>query len=356
MTFLSLFDSFFLLPIFGLMGISLFILASSAQTFLNSQISFFILGFLIYIIFSSVNYQIWRKFVNLIYLSSVTVLLLIFFMPQVRGAYRWLDLGIFILQPSEIIKPFMVIFLAQQLSHRLRFDISTVIKPVLYFLPVVVLIFMQPDLGNVLVYVSIFLSMLILSGLSWIYLVGGIVLFFVFMPLLWMLLKDYQRARLLSFFNPYLDPQGTGYNAIQAMITIGSGGLWGLGLGRGTQSRLLFLPEYQTDFIFSSIVEVLGFFGGLVIIILYLILLTKIITVVFKTEDQFGQLIVIGVFTQLFIQVFINIGMNLGILPITGITMPLVSYGGSSIVSTFIGLGLVTSVSHLSDSKPLVIR
>ena len=190
---------------------------------------------------------------------------------------------------------------------------------------------------------SIFLSMLILSGLSWIYLVGGIVLFFVFMPLLWMLLKDYQRARLLSFFNPYLDPQGTGYNAIQAMITIGSGGLWGLGLGRGTQSRLLFLPEYQTDFIFSSIVEVLGFFGGLVIIILYLILLTKIITVVFKTEDQFGQLIVIGVFTQLFIQVFINIGMNLGILPITGITMPLVSYGGSSIVSTFIGLGLVTS-------------
>ena len=218
------------------------------------------------------------------------------------------------------------------------------------------MIFQQPDLGNVLVYVGIFVSLLIVSGLHWFYFPAGALLFAVFLPLVWAFIKNYQRLRLVSFLNPYLDPRGTGYNAIQAMIAVGSGGLMGVGLGRGTQSRLLFLPEYQTDFIFSSIAEALGFVGGLFIIFLYFALLTKILTVTFKAEDRFGRYIAIGDFAQLFIQIFINIGMNLGILPITGITLPLISYGGSSVISTFIGLGLVTSISRMGNIKPLVIR
>lgn len=197
--------------------------------------------------------------------------------------------------------------------------------------------------------------MLVADGLPLLYLLGTFIIFGILMPVFWFILKDYQKARLISFLNPYTDPIGAGYNSIQSMIALGSGQLSGLGLGRGPQSHLLFLPEYHTDFVFASLGEELGFFGGLLVIIFYFILLGKILKTASTTQDDFGKLLIVGIFAQLFIQVFINIGMNLGLLPITGITLPLVSYGGSSIISTFIDLGLVAAVLRVSKSTKYIV-
>ena len=235
-------------------------------------------------------------------------------------------------------------------------NLPSLLKPILLLFPFIFLIFKQPDLGNVLVYLSILASLIILSGISWVYILLSFLGITGLLPFFWFILKDYQKQRLLSFLNPQQDPIGAGYNSLQAVIAIGSGKIMGMGLGRGTQSRLMFLPEYHTDFVFASLGEVLGFLGGALVILLYLFLLYKILIIAINTENIFGKFIILGVFAQLFSQVFINLGMNLGLLPITGITLPLISYGGSSIISTFIDLGLVISVASYHKKSPLVIR
>ena len=168
-------------------------------------------------------------------------------------------------------------------------------------------------------------------------------------------MHNYQRQRIITFLNPEHDPLGSGYNTIQAVISIGSGGLTGLGLGKGTQSRLLFLPEYHTDFVFASLVEELGFLGGFMTLLFYTMLLLRIVWIGFHSQVSYGWYFTLGLFSQLFIQIVINIGMNMGLLPITGITLPLISYGGSSIISTFIGLGFLISIKRYTTRDLLVI-
>lgn len=352
-----LLDVGIMIPVLGLMGISLSLIASTASSLFVNQLMFFLVGFAFFLVFSSFDIRIWKKLMWYVYGASLCILLISFLGPSVRGSTRWIDLGVFRLQPSELIKPLIILVLASLFGKDKKNNLRFHGLPLVVIVPVVLLIFKQPDLGNVLVYLFTFVTMEMMSGLPFLYFLTGVFSFGIFIPVIWFILKEYQRSRLLTFLNPNSDPIGAGYNALQAMIAIGSGQLLGLGLGRGTQSHLLFLPEYHTDFVFASIGEELGFLGAAVVIVFYFILLGKILLVALRTEDTFGKLLCFGCFSQLFIQVFINIGMNIGLLPITGITLPLLSYGGSSIVSTFIDLAIVTSVDSSNKNKrPIVIQ
>jgi rod shape determining protein RodA len=215
-------------------------------------------------------------------------------------------------------------------------------------------VFLQPDLGSCLVIVFIWLGMVFAKGVKARWLVSGLAFLALFLPLSWHFLKDYQRQRIYNFLQPQNDPLGSGFNVIQSIITVGSGKIFGRGLGRGTQSQLRFLPERHTDFIFASLAEEIGFLGVIVLLSLFFFLLWRILIVAKNAADSFAYFICLGVFNLIFIQVFINIGMNLGILPITGITLPLISYGGSSLISTMICLGLVSSLSRLEEKKEIV--
>jgi len=356
MNYVKRIDPFIIISSLALSGVSLFLIATTAAELLIPQAISFVLGFVLLIIFTLINYKIWPKHRMLIYLFSLILLGIIFLSPGIRGAHRWLDIGVFSIQPSEILKPFIMIILSYYLAREKKVNILILIKPLLLFLPILILIFRQPDLGNFIVYLTVFAGLQLMAGLPIIYFIAGFIITVFLYPLIWSIMKDYQKLRLLSYLNPYSDPSGTGYNALQAMIAIGSGMLWGLGLGHGTQSRLLFLPEFHTDFIFASLGEELGFIGAIVILLLYSILLVRILYIGYICANKFGRLLCVGIFTQLFTQVFINIGMNLGLVPITGITLPLISYGGSSIISSFIGLGIVISVSRQQSATALVIK
>lgn len=216
---------------------------------------------------------------------------------------------------------------------------------VLFSIPFL-LVFKQPDLGSSIVYASFWLSMMLAAGLSIfsVALSGGVGV--LALPFFWSHLLPYQRQRIDTFINPSLDPSGAGYNALQAMITIGSGQWFGRGLGRGTQSHLRFLPEHHTDFIFATLIEEFGFVGGLLLLILYATLLVRIIFPLLTNVKNSGLFVYsIGFFSMLLTQIFINMAMNMGIIPITGITLPFVSYGGSSLLSFGIAFGLLWAIS-----------
>lgn len=352
----SFFDPLILVPVAGLSTMSLSILVSTTPRLFWYQAIFFLVGLVLYILFSAVDARIWARYVWILYALSVLALLTSYFGPSVRGASRWIEFGNIRIQPSELIKPFMTLVLAWVMTRKPYFTYGAFFLAAALFLPVAFLIFHQPDLGNVLVFVGVLIAMVLMGGMSWRVVASVACIAVVLMPVFWTVLRPYQRQRIMTFINPHVDPIGTGYNALQAMIALGSGQLYGQGLGRGTQSHLLFLPEYHTDFVFASLGEELGFIGSSLVLGFYMLLLGRILWIACDSQDAFIRLFTIGIFAQLFIQVFINIGMNIGVVPITGITLPLVSYGGSSILSIMIGLGLVVSLRHPRRSNPLVIR
>lgn len=334
------FDFLLLLSILIIALLGLAIVWSVAPAFLASQLIFFLLGLLAFFFFSLTDYRLFKNYSWLIYLVVLIFLILPFVFGEVtRGAVRWFQVGPVTVQPSEIAKPLLILFLAGFLSRYKILSLALVLLPVF-------LIFKQPDLGSTLVVFAICLGILFALGARIKWLVAGSLLLVMASPLVWRSLADYQKQRILSFVNSQADPLGSGYNLIQSVIAIGSGMIFGRGLGRGTQSHLYFLPERHTDFIFASLAEELGLLGGLLLLALYFWLFLRILKIAGLAEDNFGFLVVSGVFFFLFSQVFINIGMNLGILPITGIPLPLVSTGGSSLLATMISLGLVESVAR----------
>lgn len=351
----NILDPLFAIPILGLSSLSLAIIASTNPALFLSEFVFFIIGLALYYFFSKIDYRIYRNIIVPIYLFSTLALILVFFGPSVRGARRWIDFFGFRLQSSEIIKPFITILLAKVFSETSINTFKGFIKSVAIFLPLLLLIFKQPDLGNVIVFLGVFITMIIFAGLQYVYILSSLFLTTILLPFIWNNLHDYQKSRIFTFINPFTDPKGAGYNALQAIIAIGAGGFWGLGLGRGTQSHLLFLPEFHTDFAFASLVEEFGFLGGILVLGFYFMLLLKILFIAHKSTDRFSRYICVGIFSQLLLQVLINIGMNIGLLPITGITLPLLSYGGSSILSIFISLGVIISISRKFTNSPLVI-
>jgi len=311
-----------------------------------TQATFIIIGFLAFLLFSRLDFRIFENLTTPFYVISIVLLFLTFFVGEVtRGSMRWLDFGFFNLQPSEVVKPFLVMFFASQLAKELKWGFKRVIKISLLAILPLLFIFKQPDLGSTLVLLASFTGIVFSSRIPKSYLLIGFLIIIFLTPVGWVLLESYQKSRIISFLNPYSDPLGTGYHVIQSVITVGSGGFLGRGLGMGTQSHLSFLPEHHTDFIFASLAEELGFLGAMMVITSYFVLLFRILNIAHKSDSLFGSLIGFGIFSQLLFQVFVNIGMNIGIMPITGITLPLVSYGGSSFVSIMISLGLVESIT-----------
>jgi len=317
------------------------------------QLSFAFLGLIAFLVFANFPYSTHQYLVKIYAVASIILLILPFiFGTLTRGSIRWIQIGALTLQPSEIIKPFLIIIFAFFLSKG---------KFVLIYLSLLALpaflIFKQPDLGSTLVIIALWLGILIASKLPLYGLAAIIFISLLITPFGFKHLKPYQQQRIASFLNPYADPKASGYHSIQSVIAVGSGGFLGRGLGQGTQSQLQFLPERHTDFIFASLAEETGLLGSLALIIVFLFLLLRLLTISQKAPDQFGRLLGIGIFSLIFFQFTVNVGMNLGLLPITGITLPLVSAGGSSLLSVAISLGLAHNLSQHGNIKtPLEIK
>lgn len=277
------------------------------------------------------------------YVASLILLTISYFGPVIRGATRWIVIAGVQLQPSELVKPLLLLSFAWAMKS---FPPRTVkgffVQCILFIIPFF-LVFRQPDLGSSIVYGVMWLSMMIAAGFPIRYVIIGFFISTMLLPIGWRGLHDYQQARITTFLRPGVDPKGTGYNAIQAMIAVGSGQLFGRGLGRGTQSHLRFLPEYHTDFIFATLVEELGFFGGSILLVSYGALLWRIIRpLVFGVIESLIPFVYsVGFFSMILTQIVINAGMNMGLIPITGITLPLVSYGGSSLLSLAMSFGIL---------------
>lgn len=339
------FDFWILSCVLAIAAFSVTILWSIRPDLVLQQIIFFIFGLFLFFLFSEIDYRLFFHFRWPIYLLICLALLITLLLaPQTRGAVRWFQIGGWYLQPSEILKPLLILAFAGFLSLSSSISVKRLIFILVLAVPTLLLIFKQPDLGNTVVFWLIFISLLIMGGMRWFLFAGGLIVTLGVIPLFWNFLKDYQKERIVSFLSPQSDPLGSGYNLIQTMVTVGSGQIFGRGLGMGTQSHLRFLPEQHTDFIFAALSEELGFLGAMLLIVFYGFLLWRILNVARCTKDPFGTLIAVGVFAMILTQVFVNIGMNTGILPITGITLPLMSYGGSSVVSMMISLGIVESI------------
>lgn len=307
---------------------------------------FLLFGWLLFFGARLVNYDLLKQNSKGIYFLFVGLLVItLFFQSDIRGARRWIDLYLFQFQTSEFFKPFFLVIIAHLLSYEKKFEYNRLL--ILFgsaVLPLI-LIFQQPDLGMVVQYVSVLVVILYFAGTSTRLIAYIVSVIAMFMPILWTFLRDYQKARVIGFLNPEIDPQGITYNITQSIITIGSGGFFGKGLGLGTQARYRFLPEYQTDFAFASLVEQFGFLGGAFVLILYSIVIYRLVRKLFdKNITLFKYLFIVGTITFISLSIFVNIGMNLGLMPVTGIALPFISYGGSSIVSTLLLLGFAFSL------------
>jgi rod shape determining protein RodA len=314
------------------------------------QLIFLLFGFSGYFILKSIGRNFFRLNSRFFYWLFIAILLITFVVGlEIRGSKRWLNFYFFNFQGSEFFKVFFILFLAELITTKnyLFNTFANFIKIFLYFLLPFIIIFKQPDLGNAMIYFFIYLTLIFFSDTPKKYLVYIFGLLIFLTPVGWFFMKDYQKARILSFINPHLDTQGTAYNMIQAVITIGSGMFFGKGLGLSTQSKLFFLPENTTDFAFASLVEQFGFFGGFFVLTFFTILFIGLIRKTFhyfyqKNEDgQKNFLYCLGILIYFVSQTIINLGMNMGIMPVTGISLPFISYGGSSAIALLLGLALL---------------
>lgn len=344
------------LPTIVISGLSGFLIWSTNSHLLANHAAAIGIGLAVFFIISQLRLEVLQKSWLILYIILFAGLLLLFTQPEIRGAQRWLIIGPLSIQIGEIGKPLYIIALAGLFSNFLPRTAKNFLILVLAGILPILLIAKQPDLGDAVLYSAVWLGLSLTGHIRFRFLAVLLFIGAVLLPLGWRSLADYQRERLVSFVQPDYDPQGIGYNAAQALIAVGSGKFWGRGLGQGTQSHLQFLPESYTDFIFASLTEELGFLGGAILLVAYSIMLYRILTLALATGEIFPRLLAIGAFTQLFSQLFVNIGMNLGIVPITGVTLPLVSYGGSSMVSTFMVLGLVQVIANSKPQQELVIR
>lgn len=329
-----------------LLSFGILVIYSSSPELALQQTIFSSIGLILYFLMSLSDYRSLRGliFPNYVFIIVLLVVVLILGI-ETRGSVRWLPLGFFNIQPSELAKPVLILFLALFWEKRLP-NWQNIAKSLLWTLPCILLIFKQPDLGSSLTVLAIWVGVLFAAKISYRKVLLILVITLVLSPIFWLSLHEYQRQRISSFLSPQNDPLGLGYNLIQSTIAVGSGQLTGRGLGQGTQSRLQFLPEFRTDFIFASIGEEMGFVGSLIIIFLYVYIISYSLKIAQQSSDNFGVFIVFGAVSMILFQSFVNIGMNVGLLPITGITLPLISYGGSSLIATLISLGLVGSVAR----------
>lgn len=337
------FDQILLFGITFLVLLSLLILRSISPSVFPQYFLFIILGYLSYFLFIQIDFDILAVFSKHLYAISIFLLLLPLIIGQVtRGAIRWIPLGPITLQPSEVVRPFLLLFFANYLSVK-SLNLSNLIKAFMLLLLPVFLILIQPSLGVALITLVGFFGILLASTVNKKYFLAGGLIFLLMLPLIWSFLAPYQKGRLQSFINPYADPLGAGYNSIQSMISVGSGRLFGRGLGEGVQTQLAFLPERHTDFIFASIAEEMGFVGVFFLLTGLFIILSRLTKIIENSKSPAARAYVSGLFLALFAETMIHVGMNIGLLPITGVPLPLVSAGGSSFLATMTGLAIAVN-------------
>jgi rod shape determining protein RodA len=313
------------------------------------QIFWLLIGLVLMVTIAFIEYRTYSDIAYIVYMIALGLLLMVLAYGMITsGAQRWVKIGPFSFQPSEFVKISFILALAKFFHRppdRKGYSLKQLPLPFLFLLLPMALILKQPDLGTAIVLLLVFFSILIFVKIRWSSLLTIGLTGAAAVPLLWNFLKEYQKKRIITFFNPDLDPLGAGYHLIQSKIAVGSGGILGKGFMKGTQSKLGFLPEQQTDFIFSALGEEWGLIGSLFVIGLYLALILWGLRIAVQAKDRFSAILAFGVAAMFFWHVFINIGMVLGMMPVVGIPLPLLSYGGSFIVSTLIGIGLLLNVS-----------
>lgn len=329
---------------------------SESNIFFNRQIIWITISFFVFFVLSTIDFKFLRKtsIIFGMYIGMLSVLFLLFLLgATVKGAQGWFSFGAFSIQPSEFAKLILILLLAKYFSRR-HIEIKNlrhIIVSGVYAGIVFILVALQPDFGSALIIFSIWFGMVLVSGISkkHLFLVFSIVAIVV--GLLWnFVFYEYQKQRIMTFIHPLQDIRGAGYNAYQSTITVGSGQIIGKGLGYGTQSRLKFLPEYQTDFIFAAYAEEWGFVGVLILFSLYMIVLWRILKTAMSGATNFEILFGVGITIMFVAHLLVHIGMNVGIMPVTGITIPFMSYGGSHLLVTFIALGILQSMRRYSSS------
>lgn len=312
------------------------------------QSMFMIIGIIMVIISLKFDYQDLKSYAKPLYIFNLVLLIAVMAFGKTQlGAQRWIQIGSFSFQPSEFSKVFLIICLADFIDKRTEWleEFKDYVPIFLYILVPFVLVMKQPDLGTSLTFIAIFIGMIFICGFKWKWILSCTVSFVALMPVFWMILKDYQKNRIRVFLNPELDPYGSGYHVIQSKIAIGSGGLFGKGWLEGTQSQLNFLPENHTDFIFAVAGEEFGFIGTLFIIILYLIIIWRGITIALNAADNFGTLLAVGVTSMFMFHILVNIGMTAGIMPVTGVPLPFLSYGVSSLTTNMMLIGILLNIN-----------
>ena len=307
-------------------------------------------------VFANIDYRkLWDFAWPLYVLSLFSLLLVLIFGRNILGAQRWLELGGFNFQPSEFGKLALVLLLSRYFSSKSFEELLMVKKqtslPKGFLMPLLLtgvlsfLVLMQPDLGTAIIYLFIFMALVFFVGVRVRYIIGCVGLFLALSPFIWMSLRDYQKDRLLVFLNPDRDPLGAGYTIIQSKIAVGSGRLFGKGWFAGTQNQLNFLPERHTDFIFSTIGEEWGFVGGVILLILFYVLIMRLLRLSGLAHDPFAKNLCLCIASLIFMQFFVNIAMTIGFMPVVGLPLPFISYGGSSLVSFLLFIGIVLNIS-----------
>ena len=340
-----------LLAIIGLVSLYSSSLTKEDFSNFNKQIVFLVMGICLMFLFSFFDYRILKNNPYLILLlysfCCLGLLGLFFFAPEIRGVKSWYKVGYLSVDPIEFTKIVLIILLAKYFSarHIEMYQIKHILVSSVYVLIPCILIFFQPDLGSCLILGFIWLIILIISGIKirhfLILCLCGVLIFTMGWSLL---MKDYQKQRILSFVYPAMDPLGAGWSQAQSKIAIGSGGIFGKGIGQGSQTQYGFLSEPQTDFIFAAIAEEMGLIGASAVLILFLILVWRVIKKSLLCSANFPRLFAAGLAGLFVSQIFINIGMNLGLMPIIGISLPFVSYGGGGLILNFIALGLLQNI------------
>ena len=321
----------------------------SLDPWASRQMIRFTAGVLLMLVVAVIDIHVWLRYAYAFYIVSLTLLFVVEFSGSIgMGAQRWIDLGVITIQPSELMKISIILLLARYFYASRLEDVGRISHIFVPFILLVIpafLVFRQPDLGTTILLVATGVVMLFLAGVrAWVFMAGAVATIAAVVPLWKFVLLDYQKQRFLMFIDPEKDPLGAGYHILQSKIALGSGGMFGKGFLEGSQSHLSFLPEKQTDFIFTMLAEEFGLVGGMALIGLYLLLLIYAFAISLRCRNQFGRLVGMGVSTSFFFNIFINIAMVMGVVPVVGMPLPLISYGGTAMLSLMFSFGLLLCV------------
>ena len=348
----------FVVPIIlaGLVTMKSFAQGEGAGNFFGKQIVWVLVCFAVFFIFSFIDFRFLKRTDVLVtlFLSLSGILMVIFILGHVsHGAKSWFSLGLFSFQPADLMKLVLILILSKYFSRRhveIR-NIKHIFISGIYALIPFILVFLQPDFGSAMIIFLIWFGMVLVSGISKIHLLTVFLCGAFIFSLLWMFVfAPYQKERISNFFNPLADIHGSGYNALQSTIAVGSGQVLGKGLGFGTQSRLKFLPEYQTDYVFAAFAEEWGFIGVLILLLLFGVIIWRILANAMVGATNFETLFGLGLASIFLFHFIVHVGMNVGLLPVTGITMPFMSYGGSHMIAEFLGIGILMSQSSYAGA------